>query len=128
MKAEMTTSVVAQSRARRSFRWMRYLLMGILSLVIALVFAGAVYERIESHRDRRLFRPPGRLVDIGGYRLQLYCLGEGSPTVILEAGGGNPWLSWYKVQPRVASFTRFVRTTARDSDGAILARGRERQK
>ena len=106
MKADMTTGVVVQSRTRRFFRWMRYLLMGILCLVIALVFAGAVYEGIESHRDRRLFHPPGRLVDIGSYRLHLYCVGEGSPTVILEAGGGNPWLSWYKVQPQVASFTR----------------------
>jgi pimeloyl-ACP methyl ester carboxylesterase len=46
------------------------------------------------------------MVDVGGYRLHLYCTGEGSPTVILEAGGGNPWLSWYKVQPQVAQFTR----------------------
>jgi hypothetical protein len=31
---------------------------------------------------------PGRLVDVGGWRLHLYCLGEakaGQPTVILEA-------------------------------------------
>jgi pimeloyl-ACP methyl ester carboxylesterase len=46
------------------------------------------------------------MVDVGGYRLHLYCTGEGSPTVILEAGGGNPWLSWYQVQPQVAQFTR----------------------
>lgn len=50
--------------------------------------------------------PPGRLVDVGGYRLHIYCTGEGSPTAILEAGGGNPWLAWYKVQPKVAEFTR----------------------
>jgi len=38
--------------------------------------------------------------------MHLYCTGEGSPAVILEAGGGNPWLSWYKVQPQAAQFTR----------------------
>jgi pimeloyl-ACP methyl ester carboxylesterase len=85
---------------------MRYLLTGIVILLIALVCAGAIYEGIESHNDRQRFHPPGRLVDIGGYRLHLYCTGEGSPTVILEAGGGNPWLSWYKVQPQVAQFTQ----------------------
>ena len=106
MKADMTTSVPVNSRKRPFFRWIRYLLMGFLSLLIALAFAGALYEGIESHRDRRLYHPPGRLVDIGGYRLHLYCVGQGSPTVILEAGGGNPWLSWYKVQPKVAAFTR----------------------
>lgn len=106
MKADMTTSVPVHSRKRPFFRWMRYLLTGFLSLLISLAFAGAMYEGIESHRDRRLYHPPGRLVDIGGYRLHLYCVGQGSPTVILEAGGGNPWLSWYKVQPHVAAFTR----------------------
>ena len=94
------------SRKRIFLRWIRYLLAGLLILLIALVCAGAVYEGIESHRDQRRFHPPGRLVDVGGYRLHLYCTGAGSPTVILEAGGGNPWLSWYKVQPQVAAFTR----------------------
>ena len=94
------------SRKRIFLRWIRYLLAGLLILLIALVCAGAVYEGIESHRDQRRFHRPGRLVDVGGYRLHLYCTGEGSPTVILEAGGGNPWLSWYKVQPQVAAFTR----------------------
>jgi pimeloyl-ACP methyl ester carboxylesterase len=106
MKAEMTTPAPVPSRKRRFFRWMRYLLTVLVALLIALVCAGAIYEGIESRRDRRQYHPPGRLVDIGGYRLHLYCAGEGSPTVILEAGGGNPWLSWYKVQPRAAAFTR----------------------
>jgi len=62
----MTTSVPVNSRKRPFFRWMRYLLTGFLSLLISLAFAGAMYEGIESHRDRPLYHPPGRLVDIGG--------------------------------------------------------------
>jgi pimeloyl-ACP methyl ester carboxylesterase len=102
----MPPKVPTPSRKRTLLRWLRYLLTGLLTLLFALICAGAIYEAIASHRDLRQFHPPGRLVDIGGYRLHLYCLGEGSPTVLLEAGGGNPWLSWYKVQPQVASFTR----------------------
>lgn len=106
MKEDMPNTVHVNSRKRIFLRWVRYLLAGFLSLLIALVCAGAVYEGIQSYRDQRKFHPPGRLVDVGGYRLHLYCLGEGSPTVILEAGGGNPWLSWYKVQPQVAPLSR----------------------
>jgi pimeloyl-ACP methyl ester carboxylesterase len=106
MKADLIATAPVPSRRRRFFRWVRYLLTGLLCLLIALVCIGAIYEGIESHRDRRQYHPPGRLVDIGGYRLHLFCTGEGSSTVILEAGGGNPWLSWYKVQPQVASFAR----------------------
>jgi pimeloyl-ACP methyl ester carboxylesterase len=51
--------------------------------------------------------PPGRLVDIGGWRLHLNCTGEvvaGQPTVILEAGVGAFSVDWALVQPLVASF------------------------
>ena len=50
--------------------------------------------------------PPGRLVDIGDRRLHLYAQGDGSPTVVLEAGIAASSLSWSHVQPRVATFAR----------------------
>jgi pimeloyl-ACP methyl ester carboxylesterase len=50
--------------------------------------------------------PPGRLVDIGGRRLQLNCQGSGSPTVIFEAGASAFAIDWALVQPRVARVTR----------------------
>lgn len=106
MNTDPTGSMKVRSPLRSFLRWIRYLVTGFVILLIALICAGAVYEGIESHSDRQRFHPPGRLVDVGGYRLHLYCTGEGTPTVILEAGGGNPWLSWYKVQPRVAQFNR----------------------
>jgi pimeloyl-ACP methyl ester carboxylesterase len=46
------------------------------------------------------------MVDVGGYRLHLYCVGEGSPTVILDAGGGFTSSSWAWVQPEIAQVTR----------------------
>jgi pimeloyl-ACP methyl ester carboxylesterase len=53
--------------------------------------------------------PPGRLLDIGGWRLHLHCTGEphgSQPPVILEAGVGNFSVEWSLVQPRVATFAR----------------------
>ncbi|HXD11899.1 MAG TPA: alpha/beta hydrolase, partial [Anaerolineales bacterium] len=50
-----------------------------------------------------------QLIDIGGYRLHLYCMGEssdGSPTVILEQGLGGTSPAWALVQPEVAKVTR----------------------
>jgi pimeloyl-ACP methyl ester carboxylesterase len=46
------------------------------------------------------------LVDIGGRRLHVSCMGTGSPTVILEAGLGDSSETWKAVQPAVAGFTR----------------------
>jgi pimeloyl-ACP methyl ester carboxylesterase len=48
------------------------------------------------------------MVDVGGYRLHIDCQGdpEGSPTVVMDAGQGEPCLTWASVQPEVAGFTR----------------------
>ncbi len=48
-------------------------------------------------------RPLGTLVDVGGYRVHLYCLGQGSPTVMIV---GEFSFDWALVQPEVAKFTR----------------------
>jgi pimeloyl-ACP methyl ester carboxylesterase len=56
-----------------------------------------------------LFPPPGKLVDVGGWRLHLNCTGEtraSQPTVILEAGVGDFSVEWSLVQPDVAKFAR----------------------
>jgi pimeloyl-ACP methyl ester carboxylesterase len=48
----------------------------------------------------------GRLVDVGGHRLFIRCQGEGSPTVVFEAGLGAWSLAWLQVQEAVSSTTR----------------------
>ena len=53
--------------------------------------------------------PPGRLIDVGGWRLHLNCVGEvvpSRPTVILEAGVGDFSVEWSLVQPGVAACAR----------------------
>jgi len=49
---------------------------------------------------------PGKLVDVGGFRLHIVCEGEGRPAVILDSGSGDAWLSWFRVQPELAKRTR----------------------
>ena len=51
-------------------------------------------------------QPPGKLVDLGGHRLHVYCTGQGSPTVAVEAGIGDFSFDWILVQERVSKFTR----------------------
>jgi pimeloyl-ACP methyl ester carboxylesterase len=92
--------------SRQLLRWFRNLLLTEVAFLVLLATVGAVYERRASARDRRLHPPPGRLIDIGGYRLHLLCSGEGSPTVVLDYGLIGSYLSWRLVQPEVARFTR----------------------
>jgi pimeloyl-ACP methyl ester carboxylesterase len=50
--------------------------------------------------------PPGKMVDLGGYKLHLHCQGDGSPTAVLEAAFGGSSLDWEKVHGPAARITR----------------------
>jgi len=79
---------------------------GCVAFVLLLTLAGAVYQAIAIRRDRRKHPPPGVMVDVGGYRLHLHCMGQGSPTVVLVGGVGASTLNWALVQPEAAKITR----------------------
>jgi pimeloyl-ACP methyl ester carboxylesterase len=72
------------------------------------VAAGLVggYETVRESLDARAYPMPGQLIDVGGHRLHLHCTGSGSPTVVLEPGGGaaSSDLGW--IAPAVARDTR----------------------
>jgi pimeloyl-ACP methyl ester carboxylesterase len=96
---------------RRKTLWRRTgrILLVFALLIVLLAGTGMLYQSIASAVDASSYPAPGKLIDVGGYRLHLYCTGTshpGSPTVILEAAFGGTSLDWSKVQPGVASFTR----------------------
>lgn len=87
----------------------RWLLRGVLALFGLLILAavtGAVYESIARFSDEKRFPAPGRLVNIGTHRLHINCTGQGSPTVILDAGAAMWSTSWWWVQHDLAATTR----------------------
>ncbi len=53
-----------------------------------------------------LYAQPGQLVSVNGFRLNLYCIGSGSPTVVFDSGWEDWAPAWSKVQPEVAKWTR----------------------
>ncbi len=79
---------------------------GVLAGLLVLLLAGAIYEPLAEAADAKAFPPPGRMIDVGGYRLHLNCTGSGSPTVVIETGWGDLSESWSWVQPEVAKTTR----------------------
>jgi pimeloyl-ACP methyl ester carboxylesterase len=92
--------------SRNIFRALRYSFCAEVLFVVVMAAVGAIYQAISASREQRLYPPPGQLVDIGGYRLHLYCSGEGGPTVILDYGRVGSYLDWHYVQPQVARFAR----------------------
>ncbi len=85
---------------------LRRIIVGFSLIVLSLAVAGFLYENISEARDRRFNPMPGKLVDVGGRKMHIDCTGAGSPTVVLESGLGDTYISWRKVQPEIARFTR----------------------
>ena len=103
---ETPASPHPQRRRTRWVRWTGRILLGLLALIVLLAASGATYEAIMAAGDTKRYPPPGQLVDVGGHRLHLHCVGQGSPTVVLDAGLGAFSLDWGAVQPEIATTTR----------------------
>jgi pimeloyl-ACP methyl ester carboxylesterase len=80
--------------------------MWLIAGILALAFAGAIYQTLSTRSDQQNYPAPGQLVDIGGYKLHVYCIGEGGPTVILDAAADMMSSDWAWIQPEVAKHTR----------------------
>src|ERR1700742_971314 len=88
-------------------RWVKRIALGLGGLIVVVVLAGVVYEQIMRSRAKSEFPVQGRLLDIGGRRMQIDCRGTGTPTVVFEAGLDTIGsLSWSAVQDAIASTTR----------------------
>jgi pimeloyl-ACP methyl ester carboxylesterase len=93
-------------RARALLVWTGRILLGLAIALVALGGVGATYQAVATALDRQAYPPTGQLVDVGGHRLHLHCVGQGSPTVVLESGLASPLPVWGWVQPDVAAVTR----------------------
>ena len=87
-------------------RWILRIFIGLLVLIVCLLLFGAIYQLIATKLDEWRYPAPGKMADIGGYRLHINCTGNGGPTVVLDAGIGCSSLGWSLVQPEIAKFTR----------------------
>ncbi len=95
--------MTAQTRAAAR-SWLLYPVFAVM----ALAAVGCSYETVASSASGGAAPVAGdRLVDVGGHRLNIRCIGSGSPTVVLEPGLGESASAMAKrIAPDVARTTR----------------------
>ncbi|MGV8910584.1 MAG: alpha/beta fold hydrolase, partial [Propionicimonas sp.] len=104
----------------RSGRWLLYPVFAVL----AVASLGGGYETVREAMDAQAYPMPGQLIDVGGHRLHLNCIGSGGPTVILQPGGGDfsSVMGWIApvvaAQTRVCVYDRAGRGWSELADGA----------
>ncbi|MEN8260271.1 MAG: alpha/beta hydrolase [Pseudomonadota bacterium] len=72
----------------------RLILLPLMLMSTCWMPAGADEKRID------------RLIDVGGYRLRLHCIGQGSPAVIMDHGLGSSSNDWKRVQSNLSQTTQ----------------------
>jgi pimeloyl-ACP methyl ester carboxylesterase len=103
---------VLRMRALRSKSYRKWhlvcerIVLTVVMLIAAALGSSATFNAIATQYFFAHHAVPGNSYDVEGYKLHLYCTGEGSPTLILDAGLGNDSLIWANVQPELSKITR----------------------
>ena len=72
----------------------------------AVAGLGWLFQRMGLRRDARRYPPQGLMLSRRGRYLHVLQQGSGRPAVVFEAGLAASSLSWARVQPLVAAFSR----------------------
>jgi pimeloyl-ACP methyl ester carboxylesterase len=91
---------VRRDLTSRASRWLLYPVLAAMGLAAV----GGTYQTLGTAIAPTISMP-GRLVDVGGHRLHLSCTGTGTPTVVVEAGGGEMAANLGWIAPAVARET-----------------------
>jgi pimeloyl-ACP methyl ester carboxylesterase len=82
-------------------------LIPYLIIILLMPFlCGIVWQASANSSETKQNPQPGQLVAVDDHQLHIYCIGQGSPTVVLESGVPEWSIHWRKVQKEVARFTR----------------------
>ena len=108
LTSESDASVQSQGAKRR--RGCLFYILRTLTwfgiAVVALLLLGLAYQAIATELDKRAYSPRGQLYTVNGRQMHIICAGQGSPVIVLHAGGAGDSLWWYRVQNQVAEHTR----------------------
>ena len=82
-------------------------MLTIRTLTALMLSCAGFATAAQPNPDLDVYARAGKRVDIGQSRhLNLRCSGAGQPTVVLESGAVADSFDWFKVQPKIAAFTR----------------------
>lgn len=113
-------------RAKGYRMWRRVTERVVLSLVVLIaVAAGAssAFNALATHYYWATNPMPGKFYEVGSYKMHIYCTGQGSPTLVLDAGLGFDWTLWGAVQPELSKTTRVCSYDRAGFGGSALRSG-----
>src|SRR5215210_5728314 len=106
-EAELNPSAsVSSTTSRRFMRRIGIALLGLVVVLLALAVFGAIYQAVATEIAERAYPAPGEMVGVKGHSMHINCVGQGSPTVVLDSGMAMFSAQWIRVQREVSGTTR----------------------
>ncbi len=75
-------------------------LLLLLLIFLILAMPRAVWSEVIN------FDPPGQLIDVDGRTMHINCIGNKSPSIILDSGAGGFSLEWGNIQKSLSQYAR----------------------
>ena len=80
----------------------RHFRLAFLLLIITVLSLSMTVQASPQSLQTKEKPYPGKLINIGSHRLHINCMGQGSPTIIIDSGIGGFSLEWSKVQSKLS--------------------------
>ena len=74
-------------------------------LLLLLMFLVLAMPRVVWSEEIN-FEPPGQLIDVNGRNMHINCIGNKSPSIILDSGAGGFSLEWRNIQKSLSQYAR----------------------
>ena len=72
-----------------------------LALLVLLILTSLFFQSLQA-AEVFINKMPGHLVSVGTHKLHIYCIGTGSPTVVIDSGLGGFSLEWKNIQKQMS--------------------------
>ena len=82
------------------------LMAGLVGVLVLLGVGCSIYEARAETAVAEQYPAPGELVNMNGRTMHIHCEGEGSPTIILDAGQGGWSSDWADLMPQLSQNNR----------------------
>ncbi len=78
----------------------------ILKSFLAVCLLFTLQAQLTFAEDYQPFKPPGKFVYLGNQVIYIDCLGESTPTVLIDVGLGDSSANWYKLAKKLSGNVR----------------------
>jgi hypothetical protein len=92
-----------------------------IGILLGAAVAGVTFEQVGRGRDRIRYPQVGQSFRLGERTVNMYCSGDGTPTVVFDSSAHTAGYRWVALQPQAAAFSRACWYDRAGYDGAMQA-------